>query len=70
MYVSDVKGAAARFCAEQFRATMWLSDADIATVSAPRSFDLIWSGSLITHLSEADSALVLAKFHDWRHPAD
>lgn len=44
--VSDTYPAGAKFCAENFGCT------DIEGVLHPESFDLIWVGSVFTHLSE------------------
>ncbi len=38
------------FCAAQFRAEPFYSRQDIRELTLPRSFDLIWCGSLFTHL--------------------
>lgn len=39
------------FCARQFGATPILSNPDLTTVSFQRTYDLIWVGSLLTHVS-------------------
>ncbi len=39
------------FCAQTFGATPWYSNADPDAVRIDDAFDLVWSGSLFTHLS-------------------
>ena len=68
IWVSDVREDSLKFCAEAFDVENWLSNADISTVEAPQSFDLIWSGSLLTHLSEEKCRLLFKKFRDWLAP--
>jgi SAM-dependent methyltransferase len=48
--VSDLDTDGVGFCAEQFRAEPLYSREDIREVTTSRSFDLIWCGSLFTHL--------------------
>ena len=48
--VSDLDRDGADFCAEAFRAEPLYSCEDIRDVTTSRSFDLIWCGSLFTHL--------------------
>ncbi|WP_438480173.1 class I SAM-dependent methyltransferase [Oleiharenicola lentus] len=40
------------FCATQFRATPFYSDVDLRRLPFESKFDLIWVGSLLTHLRE------------------
>jgi SAM-dependent methyltransferase len=40
------------FCAEQFRGNPLLSKDNLSELSFPEPFDLIWCGSLLTHLPE------------------
>jgi hypothetical protein len=40
-----------------------VSDQDFAKVSLPGPFDLIWSGSLLTHLNEPRSTELLRLYH-------
>jgi SAM-dependent methyltransferase len=55
-------------CAELFGVETWLSDGDIGTLVAPGGYDLIWAGSVLTHLSEADSIQLLNHYVDWANP--
>lgn len=53
---ADLMGAAARFCAENFGGDWVESDEDVLNVKLPRQYDLVWLGSVFTHLPE----------HRWR----
>lgn len=66
--VSDVRDDSLAFCTSAFGCTAWRSSDDLDAVSAPRSYDLIWSGSLLTHLSERASILFMRKFAQWLTP--
>jgi SAM-dependent methyltransferase len=46
----DVDSAGVDFCARQFRATPVVAPADPAALPFSAQFDLIWVGSLVTHL--------------------
>lgn len=48
----DVNVEAVRFCASEFRVKPLASDTDLRKV-AFETYDLIWIGSLLTHMSEA-----------------
>jgi predicted O-methyltransferase YrrM/SAM-dependent methyltransferase len=50
------------FCAERFGARAQRSSADLASLDLPGPFDLIWCGSLVTHLDEEKTAALLALF--------
>jgi SAM-dependent methyltransferase len=56
----DLDQDAVRFCAEQFEAVPVHSSKDPATVPLDGSFDLIWSGSVLTHLDPASWKPVLS----------
>jgi SAM-dependent methyltransferase len=49
----DIQPGAVRFCAEAFGATPAVSQPDFDVVAFARRFDLIWCGSLVTHLGAA-----------------
>jgi SAM-dependent methyltransferase len=49
----DLNRAGVDFCVAQFGATGDYSHADPAQIALSGRYDLIWSGSLLTHLSEA-----------------
>jgi len=46
----DIDHNAVNFCAETFGAEKLYSDTDFINISPPKQFDLIWCGSLVTHL--------------------
>jgi SAM-dependent methyltransferase len=48
----DVVRDAVDFCAEHFDALPVYSEPDVSRVALPGRFDLIWSGSLVTHLPD------------------
>lgn len=50
LFVADLDEAGAAFCAAEFAATKLDSAPDFAGLDFGRTFDLIWVGSLITHL--------------------
>lgn len=50
LFVSDLDEPGADFCAAEFNATKLVSSLDFSDVDFGRKFDLIWVGSLITHL--------------------
>lgn len=52
LYVSDLDESGMRFCAEAFGATALPSLPDFSHLDMSGKFDLIWVGSLITHLPE------------------
>jgi SAM-dependent methyltransferase len=56
----DIQPGAVRFCAEAFGARPVASKPDLKEVSFERRFDLVWCGSLVTHL-DADATRSLFK---------
>lgn len=52
LVASDIRPNFIEFCAEAFAATPHLSKYNLAAVTLPGSYDVIWSGSLLTHLPE------------------
>jgi SAM-dependent methyltransferase len=48
--VCDIDQEAVEFCATEFGAIALMSSADFRTLNFAQNFDLIWVGSLITHL--------------------
>jgi SAM-dependent methyltransferase len=49
---TDLDADAVAFCAQQFDTKPLISGPDFATLNFRKTFDLIWVGSLITHLPE------------------
>jgi SAM-dependent methyltransferase len=56
------------FVREHFNAYTWSSATDIASLQAPTLFDLIWLGSVVTHLDERTSIMLLRKLFSWLTP--
>lgn len=57
----DIDRGGVDFCAGQFGATPIYSAADLATVDLPGDTDLIWCGSLVTHLDERATQTLLGE---------
>lgn len=56
---SDVIGEAVRFCAQEFHVRPVMSTNNLAFLRLPDHYDLIWVGSLVTHLAPANVGLLL-----------
>jgi SAM-dependent methyltransferase len=65
---SDLPGPSHAFLEQTFGAKTWLSGTDANALAAPERYDLIWAGSVITHLREADAAALLHKLYSWVKP--
>lgn len=63
--VTDVRATDIAFCVENFHVSAWLSVTDIEALCAPAQYDLIWAGSVITHLSAGMSLRLLRKLMSW-----
>ncbi len=59
---ADINTKGIEFCAKEFGAIPVQSYADLSKVTLPGSFDLIWCGSLITHIDEIKSRTLLDLF--------
>jgi cyclopropane fatty-acyl-phospholipid synthase-like methyltransferase len=66
--VCDLDRDAVDFCAAEFNATPVYSQEDISSVSLDQSFDLIWCGSLFTHLGREQWPAFLDFFADHLSP--
>jgi cyclopropane fatty-acyl-phospholipid synthase-like methyltransferase len=58
----DLERGGVDFCAEKFGAIPVYSDVDPSKVQLPGKFDLIWCGSLFTHLAPASWIAILKLF--------
>lgn len=58
--VSDLDTDGVAFCTEQFDARPLISGPAFSTLNFNETFDLIWAGSLITHLPERVTADFIA----------
>lgn len=58
----DVDADAVAFCARRFAAEPVVAPARPAELELPRRYDLIWCGSLLTHLDAEDGGALMALF--------
>lgn len=56
------------FCRDRFNARTWTSGTEIASLHAPGTYDLIWLGSVITHLSSANAIALIDTILSWANP--
>ena len=57
---SDLMPHAIEFCANEFGYIAHLSSTDLDSITFDQPFDLIWSGSLMTHLNETSALKMLS----------
>jgi cyclopropane fatty-acyl-phospholipid synthase-like methyltransferase len=57
--------SALQFVHETFAVSTWNSVADLARLEPPATYDLIWLGSVFTHLSQHASAQLFDKLSSW-----
>jgi SAM-dependent methyltransferase len=69
LYACDIRSADLDFVKETFDATIWESGTDVGALQSPARYDLIWVGSVFTHLSEAVSAELMDKLVSWLKPS-
>lgn len=55
----DVRAADMEFLRTSFGIEAWRVDPDVATVAMPSCYDLIWVGSVVTHLPETSCKLLI-----------
>lgn len=55
MEACDVRPEDVRFVGETFGAQTWVSDTDISRINPPSTYDLVWVGSVFTHLPRLSS---------------
>src|SRR5579863_3695965 len=53
LWAGDLNREGVDFCVDRFGAKPFYSGPDLSSVSLPRKFDLIWCGSLASHLPES-----------------
>lgn len=61
---ADIDRTSLAFCKKHFSAQTFLSQADFTKLKNPQKFDLIWCGSLLTHLDENRALSLLKFFYD------
>lgn len=69
LHVADINPDWMAWSAERFGATGFLSNPDLSVVHPPRQYDLIWCGSLATHLPETEAKRLVARLHGWLCPS-
>jgi SAM-dependent methyltransferase len=64
----DIRQQDMAFCETTFGAKTWVSDYKISKLNAPSRYDLIWLGSVLTHLSADDTMMLIRKIISWLNP--
>lgn len=64
----DIRQADLEFVAQTFGARTWVSGTDVAELKPPSTYDLIWVGSVFTHLSKDVSIRLFDKLLSWLNP--
>ena len=64
----DLDEDGVRFCVERFGAHGVVSTADIACISLPDTYDVIWCGSVVTHLDVPQWKQLVGRFAEWLEP--
>lgn len=59
LFTSELQDPANIFCASTFNSTSFASQVNYSELPVQTTFDAIWVGSLVTHLSEADTEILL-----------
>jgi SAM-dependent methyltransferase len=65
---TDLRAEDLEFCAAEFGCTTWVSGTDIAALQAPGTYDLIWAGSVLTHLDRGRAEALVARLLSWTRP--
>lgn len=64
----DLRSSDIEFCSRCFGTQSWFTGTDIASLQAPRHYDLIWLGSVVTHLSADNTLHLIDKVASWCNP--
>lgn len=64
----DLRASDMDFVARTFNARTWTSGTDIESWQAPGTYDLIWLGSVATHLNADKTVRLLDKMVSWTRP--
>ncbi len=67
--VCDLRQQDLDFCRDEFGARSWTSGTEISSLNAPGRYDLIWLGSVATHLPAAQTVQMLKKMLSWTNRA-
>ncbi|TXN04133.1 class I SAM-dependent methyltransferase [Methylobacterium sp. WL103] len=65
---SDLREADIDFHRKILGTNMWKSEERISNIKPPNKYDLIWVGSLLSHLSEQDALAAMHAFMNWLKP--
>ncbi|TXL75675.1 class I SAM-dependent methyltransferase [Vineibacter terrae] len=65
---ADITEDGVKFCAETFGSVPLISSTNIDEIKPGRTFNLIFAGSVITHLDEPKSRALLDRFLSWLNP--
>jgi trans-aconitate methyltransferase len=68
IHACDIREQDVKFVRQQFRATTWVSGIDIDALEPLSSYDVIWVGSVFTHLSAEVSTKLFDKLRKWLTP--
>jgi len=68
IHASDVREQDLEFVQNNNFAKTWLSGTDISQLESPESYDIIWVGSVFTHLSANFSARLFDRLCSWLRP--
>ena len=66
--VTDIRATDLAFCERAFGTASFASGIVVGELHAPALYDLVWVGSVVTHLSEAVSEDLLRKLASWLAP--
>jgi CheY-like chemotaxis protein len=62
---ADLRERDLDLCVSEFGSTRWVTSTDLQRLEAPQTYDLVWMGSVLTHLSADNSRLLMQKAMDW-----
>jgi SAM-dependent methyltransferase len=62
IYAADTMPAAGEFCAGEFRCDPIASPRELSKLRLPSNLDLIWAGSVATHLPEGETRILIDAF--------
>jgi SAM-dependent methyltransferase len=65
---ADIRAGDLEFCRDAFQVATWNSGTNVERMTPPGSFDLIWAGSVVTHLPAFKTVALFARFLSWLKP--
>jgi hypothetical protein len=69
VHACDLRAKDMEFCTDTFGVKTWIAGTNIASLQAPRIYDLVWVGSVVTHLSADATSRLLDKLISWTSPS-